>query len=286
MSRIESKQRIRRRLEYSTLSLMGHLWEFSSICSPNLQREYSRKTSGIFQPMIAIRGFRRTPLFSVSSRWASVTSESTPNPDATIFWVNQKSDILGPNAKSISFKDRYSCSISPIAGALFKVNGVASVMLGPNYITVSKKPDFDWVVVKPSIELVLSQFIDSGIPLIRPDAIERTDTSSTSSTNQTTSNSSDSMSTEEHIKQLITERVQPFVQQDGGDIEFVSFDEKSGVVYVHMQGACKGCPKSMVTLKLGIERMLKHYVPDVVGVIDVGSTSEPSDSEKSKEFGP
>ncbi len=162
---------------------------------------------------------------------------------------------------------------------------MSSVMLGSNYITVTKKPDFDWQVVKPSIELVLSQFIDSGIPLVRPDAIERVEVPSTESTKSTTQ-ASETESTEEAIKRLITERVQPFVQQDGGDIEFVSFDEKSGVVYVHMQGACKGCPKSMITLKLGIERMLKHYVPDVVGVIDVGSTSDSTDSEKSKEFGP
>ncbi len=233
--------------------------------------------------MIGIRGFHRNPVFAISSRWASISSELTPNPDATIFWIDQKNDVLGPNAKTISFKDRYSCAISPIAGALFKVNGVSSVMLGSNYITVSKKSDFDWQVVKPSIELVLSQFIDSGIPLIRPDAIERTDVPKSSPTPQKGDITS---TTEDEIKRLIAERVQPFVQQDGGDIEFVSFDEKSGVVYVHMQGACKGCPKSMITLKLGIERMLKHYIPDVVGVIDVGSTSDADDKEASKEFGP
>ena len=236
--------------------------------------------------MIGIRSFQRKPLFEMSLRWASISSELTPNPDATMFWINQKADILGPNARTISFKDRYSCSISPIAGALFKVNGVSSVMLGSNYITVTKKPDFDWQVVKPSIELVLSQFIDSGIPLVRPDAIERIEAPSTDSSKPTETSGADSV--EDQIKRLIAERVQPFVQQDGGDIEFVSFDEKSGVVYVHMQGACKGCPKSMITLKLGIERMLKHYVPDVVGVIDVGSTSDSGtpDNEKSKEFGP
>ena len=233
--------------------------------------------------MIGVRRFQRSSLFATSLRWASISSELTPNPDATIFWVNQKADILGPSAKTISFKDRYSCSVSPIAGALFKVNGVSSVMLGSNYITVTKNPDFDWQVVKPSIELVLSQFIDSGIPLIRPDVVERIDTQPADSS-QAAPSSPETI--EQQIRRLITERVQPFVQQDGGDIEFVSFDEKSGVVYVHMQGACKGCPKSMITLKLGIERMLKHYIPDVVGVIDVGSTSDSPDAEKSKEFGP
>jgi Fe-S cluster biogenesis protein NfuA len=94
---------------------------------------------------------------------------------------------------------------------------------------------------------------------------------------------------DDQIRNLIAERVQPFVHQDGGDIEYISFDEKSGVVQVKMHGACKGCPKSMVTLKLGIERMLKHYIPDVVAVEDIGtplSDISDGDKEKAKEFGP
>jgi len=207
-----------------------------------------------------------------------------------MFWVNKGSDILGKDAKSISFHDRYSCTVSPLAGALFKVNGVSSVMLGSNYVTVMKKQGFDWQVVKPSVELVLSQFMDSGIPIIRPDVVERT-TSATElpKTDQGSETPSKELSIEDQIKNLIAERVQPFVQQDGGYIDFVHFDEKSGLVQVKMQGACKGCPKSMVTLKLGIERMLRHYIPDVVAVEDVGEkltqVSE-EEREKAKEFGP
>ena len=157
-------------------------------------------------------------------------------------------------------------------------------MLGATSVTVTKHSDFDWTVVRPSVELVLSQFIDSGIPVVRPEAIVREEPVAGN-------HSGEADGIESRIRQLISERVQPFVVQDGGDLEFVEFDEKSGVVKVRMHGACKGCPKSSVTLKLGIERMLKHYVPEVVGVIDVSSSAssvdkDEDDKEADKVFGP
>ena len=150
------------------------------------------------------------------------------------------------------------------------------MLLGPNHVTVTKKKEFDWQVVKPSIELVLSQFFDAKIPIVRPGSVEMVEEA------KHASDSTVPQSVDDQIKALISERVRPFVEQDGGDIEFVSFDVKSGVVRVKMQGACRGCPKSKITLKIGIERMLKHYIPDVVGVIDEGS----EEGEESKEFGP
>ena len=226
-----------------------------------------------------IRNIRDFHITRVQIRWASIASEQTPNPESTLFWVNHGSDILGKGARSLSFESRYSCQDSPLASALFKITGVNSVLLGPNSITVTKKPDFDWKVVKPSVELVLSQFIDSGIPVVRPGAIQFDHTKNSQP-------ETDSESVEQKIRALIVERVQPFVAQDGGDIEFMSFDSKSGVVKVRMHGACKGCPKSMITLKMGIERMLKHYIPDVVGVVNVDDEDMPQDKEKVKEFGP
>lgn len=154
------------------------------------------------------------------------------------------------------------------------------MLLGPNHVTVTKKQEFDWQVVKPSVELVLTQFFSAGLPIVRPGTVESVEELPKTS-------SGELESVEGKIKGLIAERVRPFVEQDGGDIEFVSFDEESGVVRVKMQGACKGCPKSMITLKMGIERMLKHYVPEVVGVLDVGGDDKPEvDSEQAKEFGP
>lgn len=213
-------------------------------------------------------------------RWASVKSELSPNPESTVFWVDNGKAILGEGSKSLSFESRYSCADSPLAGALFKVNGVQSVMLGPISVTVMKQKEFDWSVVKPSVELVLSQFVDSGIPMVRPGVVEKVAESRSSE-------STEDESIESKIRHLIQERVQPFVAQDGGDVDFVSFDEESGVVKVRMHGSCKGCPKSSITLKMGIERMLKHYIPDVVGVIDIGSSeSKEPEGEDAKVFGP
>lgn len=206
-------------------------------------------------------------------------SEQSPNPESTVFWVEKGGDILGKGAKSISFASRYSCQNSPLASAIFKVTGVDAVMLGASSVTVTKKKEFDWQVVKPSVELVLSQFIDAGIPIVRPGTVE------TVAPPSDTTSSTDAPVVV-RIKALIAERVQPFVAQDGGDIEFLSFDEESGVVRVRMHGSCKGCPKSAITLKMGIERMLKHYVPEVVGVINEESPSEPTTTEDDKVFGP
>jgi Fe-S cluster biogenesis protein NfuA len=222
----------------------------------------------------------RNSVTRLLKRWVSVKSELSPNPESTVFWVDQGKNILGDGCKSISFESRYACADSPLAGALFKVNGVQSVMLGAASVTVTKQKEFDWNVVKPSVELVLSQFIDSGIPVVRPGVVEKVAESESAAP-------SDDGSIEYKIRELIKERVQPFVAQDGGDVDFVSFDEESGVVKVRMHGSCKGCPKSSITLKMGIERMLKHYIPEVVGVIDIGaSESSHVEGEESKVFGP
>lgn len=211
-------------------------------------------------------------------RWISVRSEQSPNPESTVFWVDREYAILGKDVKSMSFETRYSCADSPLASALFKINGVKSIMLSPSTVTITKLSQFDWQVLKPSVELVLSQFIDSGIPVVRPGIVQ---------TSIPIDDSRKDTDIETKIRSLISERVQPFVAQDGGDIDFISFDEDSGVVKVRMHGSCKGCPKSTITLKMGIERMLKHYVPEVVGVIDEGS-SEPSKdlTDDEKTFGP
>jgi Fe-S cluster biogenesis protein NfuA len=216
----------------------------------------------------------------LQARFLSVRSELSPNPEATVFWVEKGREILGRGAKSLSFENRYSCADSPLAAALFKINGIEAVMLGPESVTVKKRKEFEWQVVTPSVELVLSQFIDSGIPVVRPGVVEKVDDKPAEGS------AVEEQSLEARIRNLIKERVQPFVAQDGGDVDFVSFDEDSGVVKVRMHGSCKGCPKSSITLKHGIERMLKHYIPDVVGVIDVGASETLATDEDTKVFGP
>ncbi len=155
------------------------------------------------------------------------------------------------------------------------------VLLGPTHITVTKKKEFDWTVVKPSVELVISQFFDAKIPIVRPGTVE---------TLTPPVRTEGEESIEKRITDLVEERVRPFVQQDGGDVEFVSFDSDSGLVKLRLCGSCSGCPKSNITLKHGIERMLRHYVPEVTAVMDVAPPPQPAGSEeereKGKEFGP
>ena len=151
-------------------------------------------------------------------------------------------------------------------------------------MTVTKKTEFDWSVVKPSVELVLSQFFDAGIPVVRPGAVQSNEPKEPST--------AENESIESKIMSLIEERVRPFVQQDGGDLEFVSFDRESGLVQLRMQGSCRGCPKSAVTLKMGIERMLKYYIPEITSVINIDDGAQEKvelsdvDRDKAKEFGP
>lgn len=212
-----------------------------------------------------LRGFR------VPVRFIAVHTETTPNPEALIFYLEKGKDVLGDQFKSKQFTDKYSCSSSPLAMSLFKIHGVDSVLLGSKHITIKKKPEMAWSLIKPNLELVISQFFETGMPVARPDSLEPV------------SRDAKTTEIEGRIKGLLQERVRPFVQQDGGDIEFVGFDEESGFVTVRLQGACSGCPKSAVTLKLGIERMLKHYIPEITAVINVGDEEGGAKTEADQE---
>ena len=198
------------------------------------------------------------------TRWIAVHAEQTPNPEALMFYLDKGRDVLGPNSKSMIFTDKYDCGKSALASSLFRVHGVSSVLLGPKHITINKQPQFEWLALRPNVELVIGQFFETGMPAARPDAIEKL----------VVDEKKDATELEERILSLLEERVRPFVQQDGGDLEFVSFDVQSGLVTVKMQGACSGCPKSAVTLKMGIERMLKHYIPEITGVINIDSPED------------
>jgi Fe-S cluster biogenesis protein NfuA len=201
---------------------------------------------------------------TILKRFISVHAEQTPNPEALMFYLDKGKDVLGQNAKSMTFTDKYSCGSSALASSLFRVHGVSSILLGPKHITINKLPQFEWNSLRPNIELVIGQFFDTGMPAVRPEAVEKL----------VVDKQKEATEVEARILDLLEERVRPFVQQDGGDLEFVSYDLESGLVTVKMQGACSGCPKSAVTLKMGIERMLKHYIPEISGVINLGTPEE------------
>ncbi|CAK9028345.1 unnamed protein product [Durusdinium trenchii] len=154
---------------------------------------------------------------------------------------------------------RYETSDSPLAAAIFKVKGVNEVLLAAKHVTVTKTPSSDWNLLQPNLELVISQFYAAGLEALR-DGVPRT-------AQRADAQVFDPESIEGRILHLLEERVRPFVQQDGGDVEFDRFDNDSGVLYLRMIGACSGCPKSSVTLNMGIRNLMEHYIPEVKDVL-------------------
>jgi len=147
---------------------------------------------------------------------------------------------------------------SPLAKALFAIDGVQRVFFGHDFVTVTKAPDAAWDILKPAIFQALMEHYASGQPIIQeaepsPAGAQPEDSEVVGL-----------------IKDLLETRIRPTVQEDGGDIQFKAFDEESGVVYLQMQGSCSGCPSSSVTLKSGVELMLMHYVKEITGVVAVG----------------
>ena len=177
-----------------------------------------------------------------------IQTEETPNPATLKFLPGQT--VLGTGTANFSEGDKVEGS--PLAKKLFDVEVVTGVFLGSDFITITKSQSIDWQVMKP---LILGSIMDhyiSGdttinISKIGEDKSLEIDENDTDIVKQ--------------IKELLDTRVRPAVAMDGGDIIYDSF--KDGVVYLHMQGACSGCPSSTATLKMGIENMLKHYVPEV-----------------------
>jgi len=186
-------------------------------------------------------------------------AESTPNPDSVMFYPGTRA-VLGERAKTISFNNKYETSDSPLAAAIFKVHGVAEVMLAERHLTVRKKPTIPWEVLQPHLELVISQFYATGLEVVKPSLIEK---------EKATYPTPEPGSLEATIVELLEERVRPFVQQDGGDVEFAFFDHDVGRVHLKMTGACSGCPNSNVTLQNGILNLMEHYIPEVKDVVAV-----------------
>jgi Fe-S cluster biogenesis protein NfuA len=176
-----------------------------------------------------------------------IQTEQTPNP-ATLKFLPGREVLSRGTA---DFPNSESAYRSPLAQRLFDVDGVAGVFLGSDFITITKAGDRDWYVLKPSILGVIMEHFTAGRPVLLEEAGDAG-----------TEVEDDEVVAQ--IKELIETRVRPAVAMDGGDITFDSFED--GVVYLHMKGACSGCPSSTATLKAGIENMLRHYVPEVVEV--------------------
>ncbi len=178
-----------------------------------------------------------------------IQTETTPNP-ATLKFLPGRAVM---DAGTAHFESADAAGRSPLAARLFEVPGVEGVFLGADFVTVTKAADRDWQVLKPALLGVIMEHFTAGHPVMTADADAADE-----------SFSADDAEIVDQIKELLDTRVRPAVAQDGGDIVFRGFEK--GVVYLHMQGSCSGCPSSTATLKMGIENMLKHYVPEVTEV--------------------
>lgn len=176
-----------------------------------------------------------------------IQTEQTPNPSTLKFLPGRVVMDKG----TMDFANADVAAVSPLAKRLFAVEGVERVFFGSDFVTVSKSADRDWQILKPSILGGIMEHYTSGEPVIAIAGDAATD-------------AADDDEIVAQIKELLDTRVRPAVAQDGGDIVFHDF--RDGIVYLHMQGACSGCPSSTATLKMGIENLLKHYVPEVLEV--------------------
>ena len=176
-----------------------------------------------------------------------IQTETTPNP-ATLKFLPGRA-VMGDG--TANFPDAASAQRSPLATRLFGLSGVTGVFFGSDFITVAKADDFDWLALKSQVLGAIMQHFTAGEPIVL-------DAPGASAAEE------ESGEVVAQIKELLETRVRPAVAQDGGDIIFDHYAD--GVVYLHMQGSCSGCPSSTATLKAGIENMLRHYIPEVTEV--------------------
>lgn len=185
-----------------------------------------------------------------------IQTESTPNPATLKFLPGQT--VLETGTADFPMAD--AADGSPLAARIFAVSGVSGVFLGNDFVTVTKTDATEWDHIKPAILGAVMEHFQSGDPVMAGDAAP-------------TSGHAEHTGEDSHIvgqiKELLDTRVRPAVAQDGGDITFHGFER--GVVYLHMQGACAGCPSSTLTLKMGIENLLRHYIPEVTEVRPVAA---------------
>jgi Fe-S cluster biogenesis protein NfuA len=185
-----------------------------------------------------------------------IQTESTPNPATLKFLPGQTVLEIG----TADFPSAEAAAQSPLANRIFAVGSVTGVFFGNDFITVTKSEEVEWDHVKPAILGAVMEHYQSGASVMGD---------APAPGGGHADHSGDDADIVNQIKELLDTRVRPAVAQDGGDITFHGFDR--GIVYLHMQGACAGCPSSTLTLKMGIENLLRHYIPEVVEVRPVAA---------------
>ncbi|MBH9538489.1 NifU family protein [Novosphingopyxis sp. YJ-S2-01] len=192
-----------------------------------------------------------------------IETETTPNP-ATLKFLPGRTVM---EAGTRDFADPEEAEASPLADALFGLGDVTGVFFGSDFISVTAAPGTDWTVLRPEVLATLLDHYSGGMPLFKPSA--GNGIAVPPEEDELPLDDPADEEIVEQIKELIDTRVRPAVAGDGGDIVYRGFQR--GVVYLRMQGACAGCPSSTATLKMGIEQLLKHYVPEVTEVRAAGA---------------
>ncbi len=186
----------------------------------------------------------------------SIYTEMTPNPETMKFVANK---LLYPG-KSIDFPDAESAKPSPLATELFGFPFVKAIFIASNFVTLTKTSDTeDWSDVIPSIRQFLKEYLEDGKPVVNEEEVA---TMKQTSSNEVAADDDDVV---KRIKELLDNYVRPAVEMDGGAIQFKSYE--AGTVNLAMHGSCSGCPSSMITLKAGIEGMMKRMIPEVKEVV-------------------
>ena len=240
------------------------------------------------------------PPATAAARSLYIQTQETPNPASLMFLPGQS--VLGvavadgastsssagpaPPASANFSSAREAAAASPLAAALFRVDGVTGVFLGSDFMTVTKAEGAAWAEVKPGVFAAITEHYASGLPALRPRSPGSAAAGGGGSGGGGAGAAAavdphaphpDDSETVAMIKELLDTRIRPAVAEDGGDIAFASFDPASGTVALRLQGACSGCPSSAITLKSGIENMLQHYIPEVKQVVEAppdGAESE------------
>ncbi|KAI6088973.1 HIRA-interacting protein 5 [Hypoxylon rubiginosum] len=214
----------------------------------------------------------RTPTLAPrGARSIFIQTESTPNADALKFLPNHR--VLPPDVSTPFIEYLNSRSTiappypSPLAAQLMSIDGVTAVFYGPDFITVTKSSDANWVHIRPEIFSLITEAITAGQELVTVGKKDGSEGGQETDDQDSLSFNADDSEVVGMIKELLETRIRPAIQEDGGDIEFRGFED--GYVSLKLRGACRTCDSSTVTLKNGIEGMLMHYVEEVKGVHQV-----------------
>jgi NFU1 iron-sulfur cluster scaffold homolog, mitochondrial len=195
----------------------------------------------------------------------SVYAEANPNPESMKFVLSTN---LVAEGVSVDYPTLESAANSPLAQELFKFDYVSRIFIASNFVTVTKSTEVAWVQLIPELRSFIKSYVEAGGPIFLQDPAAEQAQATTEATSELTG---EDMAISHKVIDLLENYVRPAVEQDGGNITFKSY--KDGVVTVNLQGSCSGCPSATITLKSGIENLLKRMVPEVTEVVAEGVTN-------------